>query len=163
MIDNKYEYFTDMLDDDDEQEYLQEEANPAGLERYIRTLFGHVLKFLFQSEYQSYKWILSIRESIKSLRMIVNSPNMYSKITPKVLDKQHKDAIIYIFNKDTKDSGTPPLDPNMPRQYNWDAKFVLNVNDIVEETLYCSCMTDRMKRIVREEFKEFHGYNPDFI
>ena len=163
MIDNKYEYFTDMLDDDDEQEYLQEDANPAGLPNYIKNLFGHILKFLFQSEHQSKRWVITARDNVGKIRSVVTNINIYRTITSNLLDKQFKKGIVDVYNTDAKKAGLPLLDENIERYSDWGAKFVLNIDNVVEDTLYASAMTHEMRRFVEDEFKKFHDYNPDFI
>lgn len=95
----------DLLFEDDkeeliEEEYLEEKGDykkdSKSLERFICSLFAHMLKFKYQKERQSRSWLLSINDRNNKIFDLLykRSGNIYTDvIAPGYLDDRFVEAI----------------------------------------------------------------------
>lgn len=87
-------YYTDMFDEDIKNEEYLEEANVTGLPKYIRNMFGHILKFIYQPERQSRGWVITIGRSIDEIRdVFAKDPSKINEVTDKYLDDRFVEGL----------------------------------------------------------------------
>ena len=140
--------YTDILDDDIEnEEYLEEANDSKSVKSYICLLFGHLLKFIYQKTYQSNSWIRTIRDSNNDIIGILSNKTEYNRITDKVLDDQYRLGIERYANKQAHLG----MNPNSPRPKEWDRDFIMN-KEVIKNLLLYHANSDKVKEDIIYEF-----------
>lgn len=137
MIDNKYENFTDMLDEYVEQDYLEEskkrdKINYDALDNQIRVFFGHLIKFEKQKIKQSRSWVLSIRDSSVAITKAAldKNGNIRGNVYNHITDNMYA---LYLSGVElaNDDAGTTLVNPayaRIPKEFT--IYFMLNLYEI---------------------------------
>jgi hypothetical protein len=137
-LENNSDYLNESLKDD-----------LAPLDEFIKSLFGHTLKFIYQRQRQSRSWILSIRNSHVHIVEIIGEHEKaaISKITKDgYLDKIYKRAL----NFASKETG---IFISEPRPSDWDENFIQDRNKIMNLLLEYA-INDKVKGDILYEFKQ---------
>jgi hypothetical protein len=131
----------DLLFENDDCEYL-EEANIEGLHKFIKNLFGHMLKFIYQPERQSRGWVVTIGRSINEIRdVFTKDPNKINEVTNEYLDNIFVEALHFLYNQ-------TGIKENIPRYDDWDIDFIQNKNSVVNSWLYACTEKDNIKEYI---------------
>ena len=156
MIDNKYENFTDMLDEECEQEYLEEankKINYGALEHQGRIFFGHLIKFDKQKQKQSRSWIKSVRNSSDAITdMILDEKgNPRGNVVNYITANIYKMYLLGVdlANHDAKTMLVNPKYATLPEGF--DADFIQNKYRI-GEWMYNRTDDYEMKNLIKGYF-----------
>lgn len=146
MINDDFDLVDLLEDDDDEFDYLDseylEEVNVEGLPKFIRNLFGHILKFIYQSERQSRSWVITIGRSINEVRdVFAKDPSKMDDVTDKYLDDRFVDALKFLYDQ-------TGIKEDIPRYNDWDIDFIQNKNGVVNDWLNACTNKADIKRYI---------------
>lgn len=132
-------------------DYLNEsvKADLAPLDEFIKSLFGHTLKFIYQRQRQSRSWILSIRNSHDHIVEIIGKHPKHAirKITAVgYLDLIYKHAVNFAYDE----TGIFVTDP---RPSDWDENFIQD-RDKIKNLLLGYAINDKVKGDIIYEFEQ---------
>ena len=132
-------------------DYLNEsvKSDLAPLDEFIKSLFGHTLKFIYQRQRQSRSWILSIRNSHNKIVQIIGKHQKAAirKITADgYLDTIYKHAVDFAYDE-------TGIFISEPRPFDWDENFIQDKNKIMNLLLEYA-INDKVKGDILYEFKQ---------
>ena len=150
--------YTDMLDDDienEESEFLEESSSgAASIKTHIGTMFGHLLKFKYQPEKQTSSWVRTISRINETIIRKWNklSTTERNKITGDIdnyLDKCFSYALSMYFNNTEKQL-------KISRPLDWDWDFVFNrrrIKKFLMDNINYSIWIDDIRSTIEDEFR----------
>ena len=152
MIDNKYENFTDMLDEEwEDLDVLKEDTDPLEvIDNYIFNLYVHLLKYLNQKNKQTQSWISSIRVANSKIQKAYKEKGerrYNNKCTFEFLN----DLYIKAVAEAAEETGVViKVSPGVGDK-GWNAKFIRDINAI-KALLYENAGSDYVRRTLDNVF-----------